>query len=65
MNINIINDRCLTIFITMKILHQQLTIVKTLPGKPQPVQPGGSFQNSRLSRPPIIFPKFEKFQIYE
>ena len=65
MNIIIIIDRCLTIFITMKIIHQQLTIVKTLPGKPQLIQPGGSFQNSRLSRPPIIFPKFENFKIYE
>ena len=29
MNIIIIIDRCLTIYITMKIIHQQLTIVKT------------------------------------
>ena len=32
----------------MKIIHQQLTIVKTLPGKPQLVQPGGSFQNFQV-----------------
>jgi len=48
MNIIIIIDRCLTIYITMKIIHQQLTIVKTLPGKPQLVQLGGSFQNFQV-----------------